>query len=48
MNDPDVKEKLHLQAVDVIGDSPQAAHDVFKNDIAKYARIIKDANSKAE
>jgi tripartite-type tricarboxylate transporter receptor subunit TctC len=48
MNTPDMKEKLTRQYVDVAPGTPEALRAFLKADLAKYARIVKDAGIKAE
>jgi tripartite-type tricarboxylate transporter receptor subunit TctC len=44
---PDVREKLIQLGFDITNDGPDAMGAVIKADIAKWARVIKDANIKA-
>ena len=44
---PDVREKLVQLGFDITNDGPDAMGAVIKADIAKWARVIKDANIKA-
>jgi len=44
---PDVREKLTQLGFDTTMDGPEAMGQVIKSDIAKWAKVIKDANIKA-
>ena len=44
---PDVREKLTQLGFDIATDGPDAMGAVIKADIAKWAKVIKDANIKA-
>jgi tripartite-type tricarboxylate transporter receptor subunit TctC len=43
MRDPAVKEKLAGQGAELIGDTPEHFHDFIAAEIAKWAKVIKDA-----
>ena len=43
MRDPAVKEKLAIQGAELIGDSPEHFHAFIESEIAKWAKVIKDA-----
>jgi tripartite-type tricarboxylate transporter receptor subunit TctC len=43
MRDPVVKEKLAIQGATLIGDSPEHFHDFIGSEIARWAKVIKDA-----
>jgi tripartite-type tricarboxylate transporter receptor subunit TctC len=43
MRDPAVKEKLASQGAELIGDTPEHFHDFIAAEIAKWAKVIKDA-----
>jgi tripartite-type tricarboxylate transporter receptor subunit TctC len=43
MRDPLVKEKLAVQGATLIGDSPEHFHDFIGSEIARWAKVIKDA-----
>jgi tripartite-type tricarboxylate transporter receptor subunit TctC len=45
---PDMKAKLAQLGVDTTSDSPDAFGAIIKSDIAKWAKVIADANIKAE
>lgn len=45
---PDVKARLLAQGVDIIGSSPQQFSVYLKSEIAKWAKVIKDANVRPE
>ena len=45
---PDVREKLAQIGLDTTGEGPDAMAAIIKADIAKWAKVIKDANIKAE
>ena len=44
---PDVREKLMQLGFDITQDGPDAMGQVIKADIAKWAKVIKEANIKA-
>ena len=44
---PDVREKLAALGLDTTADGPDAMAAIIKADIAKWAKVIKDANIKA-
>ncbi|MGA8900393.1 Bug family tripartite tricarboxylate transporter substrate binding protein [Bradyrhizobium sp.] len=43
MHDPDVKEKLAIQGATLAGDSPAHFHAFIESEIARWAKVIKDA-----
>jgi tripartite-type tricarboxylate transporter receptor subunit TctC len=43
MRDPAVKEKLAIQGTELIGDSPEHFHAFLESEIARWAKVIKDA-----
>jgi tripartite-type tricarboxylate transporter receptor subunit TctC len=43
MRDPAVKEKLAVQGAEVVGDSPEHFHAFVASEIARWAKVIKDA-----
>lgn len=43
MRDPDVKEKLAIQGATLAGDSPAHFHAFIESEIARWAKVIKDA-----
>jgi tripartite-type tricarboxylate transporter receptor subunit TctC len=43
LNAPDVRERLEATANEVVGSTPEAFAAVFKNDLAKFAKVVKDA-----
>ena len=45
---PDVKDKLAAMAYAPIGDSPEQCEAFFKDEMAKWGKVIKDAGLKAE
>jgi tripartite-type tricarboxylate transporter receptor subunit TctC len=45
---PDVKERIAAAGADVVGSSPDEFAAFIRNERAKYARIVKDANIKIE
>lgn len=45
---PDTKEKLNAQGFDPYYNNPEQTAAMLRSDIAKYAKIIKDANIKLE
>ena len=48
MSDPGVKEKLAIQGAELIGDSPDHFHAFMENEIARWAKVIKDAGVPTE
>jgi tripartite-type tricarboxylate transporter receptor subunit TctC len=45
---PEMKEKLAQLGLDTTSDAPQAFGEIIRSDIAKWAKVIKEANIKAE
>ena len=43
LNAPDVRERLEATANEVVASTPDAFAAVFKNDLAKFAKVVKDA-----
>ena len=48
MRDPAVKEKLAIQGAELIGDSPEHFHAFMESEIARWAKVIKDASVPTE
>jgi tripartite-type tricarboxylate transporter receptor subunit TctC len=48
MRDPQVKEKLASQGAELIGDSPEHFHDFIGTEIARWAKVIKEAGLPTE
>jgi tripartite-type tricarboxylate transporter receptor subunit TctC len=48
MRDPTVKEKLAIQGAELIGDSPEQFHAFMESEIARWAKVIKDAGVTVE
>jgi len=48
MRDPAVKEKLAIQGATLIGDSPEHFHAFIESEIARWAKVIKDAGVATE
>jgi tripartite-type tricarboxylate transporter receptor subunit TctC len=48
MQDPTVKEKLAIQGATLIGDSPEHFHAFMESEIARWAKVIKDAGITTE
>jgi len=48
LSQPDVKEKLAGMAYVPIGNSPEECSAFFKNEMAKWSKVIKDAGLRAE
>jgi tripartite-type tricarboxylate transporter receptor subunit TctC len=48
MQDPTVKEKLAIQGATLIGDSPEHFHAFMESEIARWAKVIKDAGVAVE
>ena len=45
---PDVVDKLAAQGVNPVGNSPQEFREIIKTEIARWAKVIKDANITTE
>ena len=45
---PDVRERIAANGADAVGNSPEAFASFIRNERAKYARIIKEANIKLD
>ena len=43
LNAPDVRERLEATANEVVASTPEAFAAVFKNDLVKFAKVVKDA-----
>jgi tripartite-type tricarboxylate transporter receptor subunit TctC len=43
LNAPDVRERMEATANEVVASTPEALRYVFKNDFAKFAKVVKDA-----
>jgi len=43
LNAPDVRERMETTANEVVASTPEAFAAVFKNDLAKFAKVVKDA-----
>jgi tripartite-type tricarboxylate transporter receptor subunit TctC len=48
LQDPTVKEKLAIQGATVVGDSPEHFHAFLESEIARWAKVIKDAGVATE
>jgi tripartite-type tricarboxylate transporter receptor subunit TctC len=48
MQDPTVKEKLAIQGAELVGDSPEHFHAFMESEIARWAKVIKDAGVATE
>jgi tripartite-type tricarboxylate transporter receptor subunit TctC len=48
MRDPAVKEKLAVQGAELVGDSPEHFHAFIESEIARWAKVIKDAGVAVE
>ena len=48
LQDPAVKEKLAIQGATVVGDSPEHFHAFLQSEIARWAKVIKDAGVTTE
>jgi tripartite-type tricarboxylate transporter receptor subunit TctC len=48
MRDPTVKEKLAIQGATLIGDRPEHFHAFMESEIARWAKVIKDAGVATE
>jgi tripartite-type tricarboxylate transporter receptor subunit TctC len=48
LHDPTVKEKLAIQGATVVGDSPEHFHTFLESEIARWAKVIKDAGVTTE
>ena len=47
VSQPDMRERLGLIGLDVVGDAPDAFATIIRTDTAKWAKVIKDAGIKA-
>jgi tripartite-type tricarboxylate transporter receptor subunit TctC len=45
---PDVKERLASLGADIVASSPEETAAIFKADVAKYAKVAKEARIQAE
>jgi tripartite-type tricarboxylate transporter receptor subunit TctC len=45
---PDVRERIAANGADAVGSSPEDFASFIRNERAKYARIIKEANIKLD
>ena len=43
LNAPDMRERMEATANEVVASTPEAFAAVFKNDLAKFAKVVKDA-----
>lgn len=48
VSQPDMREKLRLIGLDVVGDAPDAFAEIIRSDTLKWAKVIKEAGIKAE
>ena len=48
MRDPAVKEKLASQGAELVGDTPEHFRSFIAAEIAKWAKVIKDAGIRTE
>ena len=48
IKDPDVAEKLASQGAILVGDSPEHFHAFLESEIARWAKVIKDAGIAVE
>ena len=48
LQDPSVKEKLAIQGATVVGDSPEHFHAFLESEIARWAKVIKEAGVPTE
>jgi tripartite-type tricarboxylate transporter receptor subunit TctC len=48
LKDPTVKEKLAVQGATAVGDSPEHFHAFLESEIARWAKVIKDAGITTE
>ncbi len=48
LNQPDTRERLVGMGVDISGNTPEAFAAFLRSEIPRYAKVIKDANIKAE
>jgi len=46
--DPTVKQRLASLGADVVGTSPEETAKIFKEDLAKFTKVAKAANIRAE
>ena len=48
LRQPDVKERLAAQGVDAVGTTPEELAAIIKENIAKYAKLVKAADIRIE
>jgi tripartite-type tricarboxylate transporter receptor subunit TctC len=48
LNRPDVREKFHAFQIETVGDAPEALAALIKAEIARTAKVIKDAGIRAD
>ena len=48
LQSPDVKARLAQEGADVIGNTPEQAAAIVRNDIDKWAEVIRNTGMKAE
>jgi tripartite-type tricarboxylate transporter receptor subunit TctC len=48
LKQPDLKEKLAVQGIEIAGSTPEALGTIVRNEVAKWAKVIKDAQIKPE
>jgi tripartite-type tricarboxylate transporter receptor subunit TctC len=48
LKQPDLKEKLAVQGIEIASSTPEALGVVVRNEVAKWAKVIKDAQIKPE
>ncbi len=48
INTPDMRQRLAQQGADAIGNTPEEFAAIIKRDLAKWAKVVKDANIKLD
>ncbi len=48
LKDPQVQKRLASLGADVVGSSPEETSTIFKNDLAKFTKVAREANIRAE
>ena len=45
---PDVKERLFVQGIETVGTTPEEFSKLIREDLRKYAKVVKDTSIRAE
>jgi tripartite-type tricarboxylate transporter receptor subunit TctC len=48
LNSPEIKSRLAAEGAEVVGDTPEQFGAVLKNDVAKWAKVIKASGIKVD